>query len=58
VENPSYGNNYRISSSKSYILTKPTLKKKLNTKTSLKLKINLIRPYQELYIYPIKSKKG
>jgi hypothetical protein len=26
----------------------------LNTKTSLKLKINLIRPYQEVHIYSMK----
>jgi hypothetical protein len=48
------GNNSRISSSKSYILTMPTFFEILNTKTSLKLKIKLIWPYWELHIYPIK----
>jgi hypothetical protein len=56
TENPSNGNNSRISSSKSYILTIPNLKN-LNMKTSLKSKINLIRPHEELHTYPIKSKK-
>jgi hypothetical protein len=56
VENPSNGNNSRISRFKSYILTIPTFFKNLNTKTALKLKINLIRPYEEIHIYPIKSK--
>jgi hypothetical protein len=37
--------NSRISSSKSYILTMKSFFENLNTKTSLKLKINLIRPY-------------
>jgi hypothetical protein len=45
VENPLNDNISRISRFKSYILTILTLKKNLNTKTSLKLKINLIRPY-------------
>jgi hypothetical protein len=45
TENPSNGNNSRISSSKSYILTMPKKKKNLNTKMSKKLKINLIWPY-------------
>jgi hypothetical protein len=56
AENLSNSNNFRISSSKSFILTIPT-QKNLNTTTFLKLKTNLIRPYKELYIYPIKSKK-
>jgi hypothetical protein len=30
--------------------------KNLNTKTSLKLKINLIRPYHEVHTYSIKIK--
>jgi hypothetical protein len=34
------------------------LLKNLNTKTSLKWKINLIRPYQEVHSYSMKSKKG
>jgi hypothetical protein len=29
----------------------------LNTKISLKLKINLIQPYYKLHIYAMKSKK-
>jgi hypothetical protein len=33
------------------------LLKNLNTKTSLKGKINLIRNYQEVHIYSMKSKK-
>jgi hypothetical protein len=45
AENPLNGNNSMISSSKSYKLTIPTFIKNLNTKTSLILKINLIRPY-------------
>jgi hypothetical protein len=32
--------------------------KNLNMKTSLKWKINLIRAYNDLQIYPMKSKKG
>jgi hypothetical protein len=50
AENPSKSNNSRISFSKSYstVYTEkmPTMYiKNSNTKTSLKLKINLIRPY-------------
>jgi hypothetical protein len=52
AENPSNGNNSRISSSKYYILTIPFLN--LNTKTSLKLKINLVRLYLELNVCPMK----
>jgi hypothetical protein len=44
TENPQNGNNSRISSSKSYILTMPTLKK-FKYEDLIKLKINLIRPY-------------
>jgi hypothetical protein len=46
------------SASTNPIYCKGPLKKKLNTKTSVKWKINLIRPYQEVHIYSMKSKKG
>jgi hypothetical protein len=59
VENPLKGNNSRISRFKSYIPSTDNIIyfKNLNTKTSLKLKINLIRAW-EIHICPIKSKKG
>jgi hypothetical protein len=55
AENPLNGNNSRITSVKSYIAT---FSENLNTKTTLKLKINLIRPYSELNIFQITSRKG
>jgi hypothetical protein len=57
AENPLISNNSKISSFKSYILTIPTLKTNLNTKTSLQLKINLIRPIRTFISIQL-NKKG
>jgi hypothetical protein len=43
---------FRIFTAKAYF------KKNLNMKTSFKLKINLFRPYYDLQIYLMNSKKG
>jgi hypothetical protein len=52
-------NNFRISNSKSSTLQKVTfIFKNCNTKASLKLNINLIRPYDKPHSYLIKSKTG
>jgi hypothetical protein len=53
ADNPLKGNNSRISSSKSYMLTMPTFK----YKGLFKLKINLIRPYKNFISFQLNHKK-